>query len=170
MKVESEMEDNWSVRNKEFTISGIRLAIKGGLPKSMRGELDDHPEDYRSLAYEYWCDLLSTIKVKDESKRAAVHIKKIASAMASSLSDSDEYMRILKRKKANNSVMRSNKSPRRAHDIHHDVQRYCVLFKKSGTSEQKHLLRSSEDCTGVRTKCPIKDGMRGPMGSSTNSV
>ena len=65
MKGESTMADNWNVRNEEFTISDLQLAIKDGLPKSMRDELDDHPEDYRSLTYEYWCDLLSTIKVKD---------------------------------------------------------------------------------------------------------
>ena len=47
--------------------------------------MDDHPEDYRYLTYEDWCDILSTIDVKDESKRAAVHIKKNASARAASL-------------------------------------------------------------------------------------
>ena len=51
----------------------------------MRDELDDHPEDYRSLTYEYWCDLLSKIKVKDESKIAVVLIKKISSAREASL-------------------------------------------------------------------------------------
>ena len=83
------MADNCSVRNREFTASDIRLAIKGGLPKTMRNELDDHPEDYRSLTYEDWCDLLFIIKVKYESKRAAVHIKNIVSARAASLSDSE---------------------------------------------------------------------------------
>ena len=67
-------------------ISDLQLVIKGGLPKSMRGELDDHPEDYRSLTYEDRCDLLSKIEVKDESKRAAVHIKKISYARAAYIS------------------------------------------------------------------------------------
>ena len=80
MKGESAMEDNCNVQNQEFTASDIRLAIKDGLPKSMRDELDDHSEDYCSLTYEYWCGLLSTIEVKDKSKRAAVQIKNIASA------------------------------------------------------------------------------------------
>ena len=43
MKGESEMSDNWNVRNEEFTISDVRLDIKDRLPKSMRDELDDHP-------------------------------------------------------------------------------------------------------------------------------
>ena len=43
IKGESAMAANWNVCNEEFTISDIRLAIKDGLPKSMRDELDDHP-------------------------------------------------------------------------------------------------------------------------------
>ena len=38
---------NWKVRDQEFTISEIRVAIKDGLPSSMQDELDDHHEDYR---------------------------------------------------------------------------------------------------------------------------
>ena len=47
-KGESAMADNWSTRNKQFTISDLLLAIKDGLPKSMRDKLDEHPEDYCS--------------------------------------------------------------------------------------------------------------------------
>ena len=67
-------------------------------------ELDDNIEDYRSLTYEYWCDLLSTIEVKDERKRAAVYIKKIASTRPASPSNSDESVRIMRRKKAKTGV------------------------------------------------------------------
>ena len=52
MKRKIVMADNWNICNKEFTTSDIRLAIKDGIPKSMRGELDDHPENYCSLTYE----------------------------------------------------------------------------------------------------------------------
>ena len=76
----------------------------------MRDELDDHTEDYRSLTYADWCDLLSIIKVKYERKRAAVHTKKIASAREASLSDSNKYVRILRRRKAKTGFLRSNKS------------------------------------------------------------
>ena len=68
MKGESAMANSWALRNEEFTTGDIRLSIRDGLPKSMRDELDDHPEDYRSLTYEDWCDLLSTIEVKHEKK------------------------------------------------------------------------------------------------------
>ena len=73
MKGESAMVSNWNVCNKEFTVSDIRLAIKDGLPKYMRDELDDHSEEYISLTCEDWCDLLSKIEVKDEKKISAVH-------------------------------------------------------------------------------------------------
>ena len=65
MKGESEMAANWSVHKEELTTGYLRLAIKDGLSPKMRDKLDDHSEDYRSLTYGYWCDLLSTIEVKD---------------------------------------------------------------------------------------------------------
>ena len=99
-----------------------------------------------------------------------MHIKKIASARAAYPSDCDDPVRIPRRKKDKTGVFRSNKSPKRAHDRHHSVHSYCVLLKKAGMSERKYLLHISEDCTGVRTKLPIKDGMGGPMGIRTNTV
>ena len=61
LKGESAMEDNRNVRNQEFTEGEVQLAIKDGLPKYMQDEMDDHPEDYSYLTYQYWCDLLSKI-------------------------------------------------------------------------------------------------------------
>ena len=108
MKGEGDEADNWTVHNQEFTASDIRLAVKDRLPSYMQDELEDHPEDYLSLTYEDWCDLLSTIKVKDESKRAASQIKKIASARAAYISDRDESVRIPRKKKARTGVLHSN--------------------------------------------------------------
>ena len=86
--------------------------------------MDDHPEDYRSLTYEDWCDLLSTIEFKDERKISAVNTKKIASARAASLSDSDKLVRIPRRKKSKTGVSNSHKTPRRAHNRNHGAQHY----------------------------------------------
>ena len=96
--------------------------------------MDDHPEDYRSLNYENWCELLSPIEVKDESKREALQIKRIASARAASLSESNKSMKILRKKKDKTGVSRSNKSPKRVHNRHHGIQRYCVICKKVGNA------------------------------------
>ena len=104
MKGESKMAAKWSVRNEEFTNSDLQRSIKDGVPPKIMDELDDNIEDYRSLTYEYWCDLLSTIEVKDERKRAAVYIKKIASTRPASPSDSDESVSIMRRKKAKTGV------------------------------------------------------------------
>ena len=158
-KGESIMSANWKFRNKEFMISDLGLAIKDGLTKPMRDELDDHPEDYISLTYEDWCELMSTIEVKYEMKRAAVQIKNIASARAAYLYDSEESVRISRRNKSKTGVLCSNKYSKRAHARYHGVNRYCVLCKKEGTNEQKYTSHSAEDCTGVRTKLPIKYGI-----------
>ena len=71
MKGKSAEAANWNVRNQEFMVSGIRLAIKDGLPSYMNDELEEHQEDHFSLTYEEWCDLLSTIEVKAKRKREA---------------------------------------------------------------------------------------------------
>ena len=76
-------------------------------------------------------------------------------------------MRIPKKKKAKTGVLRSNKSPKRAHSRHHGIQRYCVIFKKSGMPERKYTLHSAEDCTGLHTNQLIKDGLGGTMESRT---
>ena len=164
------MAANWYVRNKEFTNSDIIFSIKDRIPKRIRDELDDHPEDYCSLAYEYWWDLLSTIEGKYERKRAAVNLKKIASARAASLLDRDESVIIQRRKKDNTGVLIYNKSPRSAHDRHHGAQSYCVLFKNEGMPEHKYASHGSEDCTDVCTKRSIKYGMGGPIESRTHDL
>ena len=109
MKGEIEMAANWNVRNQEFTASDIRIAIKDGFPKYIQDKLDDHPEDYSYLTFGYWCDLLFTIEVKDERKRSETQIKKIASARVASLPDSDNSVRIPRKKKSRTGILRYKK-------------------------------------------------------------
>ena len=135
----------------------------------MQDELDDHPDDYNSLTYEYWCDLLSKIEVEDERKRAVAQIKNIASARAASLSDRDDLARIPRKKKARTGVLRSNRPQKKAHK-HHGIQRYCVLFKKPEIPEQNYMSHSAEDCTGVRTNRTIKYRMGGSVVIRTGTV
>ena len=63
----------------------------------MQDELEDHQEDYRSLTYEYWCDLLSKVDVEEKRKRAATHIKKIACTRAAYLYNRNDSARIPKK-------------------------------------------------------------------------
>ena len=169
MKGKSKTEANWNVRNQEYTASDIRLDIKDGPHKSMRDELDDHPEDYHYLTYEYWCELLSTIEVQYERKISAVNIKKISPARSASLYDRDTSLRILSNKKAKTGVLRTNKSPKKEHR-HHGIQRYCVIYNKAVIDERNYTSHSAKDCTGVRTNRFIKDGMGGLVGSRTYAV
>ena len=90
---------SWKVRNKEFSVHYIRVAIKDGLHLSMHDYLEDNQEDYRSLTIEYWCDLLSTVEVKYNKKRAATQIKKIKTFRATSHSDNNESIKVLCMKK-----------------------------------------------------------------------
>ena len=164
------MAANCSVCNKKFNSSDLWLSIKDVLPKQIRDELDDHPEDYRSLTYKDFCGLMYTIEVKDEGKRSAVHIKKIASTRESSLSNSNNSVRIPRRNKAKTGVSNSHNSPIRAPDRHHGAQRYCVLCKKAGMPERKYVSHSTKYFTGLRNKCSIKDGIGGPIGIRTHDL
>ena len=67
--------------------------------------MEDHPEDYCSLNYEDWCDILYTMEVKYKRKIAPAQIKKIASARAASLSDSNDSVRIPSKKKSRTGIM-----------------------------------------------------------------
>ena len=135
----------------------------------MQDELEDHPEDYCSLTYEDWSNLLSTIEVKCKRKRVASQIKNIASARAASLFDSYAFVRIPRNKKSRIRDLHSNKPQKKAHN-HHGTQRYCVLFNKAGIAEKKYMSQSDEYYTGILTNRTIKDGMKGYVESRSNTV
>ena len=82
---------------------------------------------------EDWCELLSTIKVKDNRKRAATQIKIIETSIEGSHYNSDECIRALCNKRARNCVL----CKKQGENIkHHGVHHYCVLCNKSGMSER----------------------------------
>ena len=169
VKGESAEADNCTFLNQEFMSSEVLLAIKDRLPLSMQGDLEDHPEKYCSFTYEYWCDLLSTIEVKYERKRAVAHIKNIASAIEASLYDRDKSVMIPRKKKASNSFLCPQKKQKKAQK-YHGIQHYHILCKKAGISELKYILHSAEYCTGVRNNQTIKDVMGGSAGNRADSV
>ena len=75
----------------------------------MQNELEDSQEYYHSLNHEDWCELLSTIKVKDNRKRAATQIKIIETSIEGSHYNSDECIRALCNKRARNFVLRKKR-------------------------------------------------------------
>ena len=137
----------------------------------MRDELEDNQEDYRSLTHEDWCYLLSTIEVKDNSKRAATQFENISSARAASNSDSDGYVRILSKNKARTGVLRNNKVHNNKSPKHNGNQRHCVICKEAGMPERNYTLHSSEDCfRNQSNQKSIRYGLGVPMGSRYGSV
>ena len=107
------------------------------------------------MTHEYWCDILSTIEVKDNRKRAANQIKNIATFRAASHYDSDESVRFVRKNKASTGVQfkrQGEKMPK-----HHGTQFYCILFDKAGMYEKNYMLNSSEDClASVPAKIPSR--------------
>ena len=87
--------------------------------------MEEHPEDYRSLTYEDWCDLLSTIEVKDERKREATQINKIAYAGATPLSENNESVKIPRKNNSRTGILRSNEGPQKK--VH--KRQYPAIFR-----------------------------------------
>ena len=137
----------------------------------MQDELEDNQEDYHYLTHEDWCDLLSTIKVKDNRKSSETEINKIGSAGAASISDSNGYFRILRKNKARNGFLQLKKGIHNKAPKHHGTQRHCVLCKKAGMSEQNYMFHSAEEYFGNCTNQKNIKGVLGePMGSRSEGV
>ena len=147
----------------------ICFAIKDGIPSSIQDELEDNHCDYSYFAYEDWCGLLSTIKPKDNRKRAATQIKNIVSARVAFHSDINKSVRVPRKKKARTGVLRNN--PNTKVPKHLGIQRHCVLCKKAGMTEKKYMLHSDEDYFDKHSdQKSIRDGLGGPMVSITEAV
>ena len=131
MKGESHESDNWDVHNKGLSENEIHVAIKDGPPSSIQDELENNKEDYCPLAHEYWCDLLSTIKVKDNSKRAATQINMLATSRSASHSDSNKSVRVPCKNRARTGVIPSRKQHKKKAMKHNGIQCCCALCKKA---------------------------------------
>ena len=135
----------------------------------MHNELEDNQEDYCYLAHEYWCDLLSKIEAKDNRNRSATQIKEIEFSKSDSLSDSNEYLSIPRKKKARTGVhlkQQGKNNPKQ-----HSAKRYCVLLNKAVLPAQKYMSHNSEECFGKHSDQKYtKDGLGGPMESREKAV
>ena len=86
-----------------------------------------------------------------------------------SLYDSNESVRIPRKKKTRTGVcfkQQGKSTPNK-----HSKQRYCVIYKKAGITEQNYMSHNSEDCFGkIYNQKSINGGMGGPMGIRTEDV
>ena len=82
------------------------------------------------MTHEYWCDLLSTIKVKDNKKRLATQIKNIASLRSASHSDSDGYIRVARTSKASTGVLHNKQGKKEPPPASQDTTTIFTKFVK----------------------------------------
>ena len=109
MKGKSFDSDSWDVCKKELSENDIRVAIKDGPPSSMQDKLEDNQEYLYFLSYEYWCDLLSTIEVKDNSTRDATQINMLTNPKVAYHYDSDESIKVPRKKRVCTDVIPNRK-------------------------------------------------------------
>ena len=131
MKGKNFDEASWKLRNKEFYVHEIQVSIKDVLPLSMQYELKNNQEDYCYLTREYRCDLLSTIGVKYNSKRAETQIKRIATSRVAFHYDINESIRVTRKTLYNTVVLYNRKQQVKKTPKHHSPQRYYILCKKA---------------------------------------
>ena len=106
----------------------------------MQDELEDNQEDYHSISNEYWCDLLTTIEVKDNMKMDTNQIKRLATYRESSNYDSNESVRVPCKKRVRNGATPSRKQ---------QGERLRIIMEFSTIA---HFARSQE-CPSKSTCC-----------------
>ena len=98
-------------------------------------------------------------------------IKRISTSILASHSDSNESIRVTRKKRDRNGVIPNHKQQGKNITKHHGTQRYCELCKKSGMPEQKYMSHSSEDCFGKHSnQNSIKYDLGGSLGSRVDDL
>ena len=76
----------------------------------MQDELEDNHKDYSSRTHEEWCDLLSTIDIKDNSKGAEAQINGLATPKSEPVNSyTDEYVSVPCNNRARTGVLPNQK-------------------------------------------------------------
>ena len=95
---------------------------------------------------------MSTLEVKDNSKRAALQIKILAINKAVEVGYGRSIRpRIMRKKKARTGVLPARKKNKNNNTKHIGIQRCCMILKKDGTTERKCMLHSDETWFGKRS-------------------
>ena len=135
----------------------------------MQDDFENNQEDYCSLTHEDWCEILSTIEVKDNRKMSATQIRKIASAREASHYDRDKSISVPRNKKSRTGAL-INITNRKAPKLHGN-QSQLMLLKKAGFPKQKYMLHITEECFGkLSDQNSIRYGLGGIMGSRDEAV
>ena len=171
MKGDIHNSDNWDVCNKGLYENEIRIPIKERLSSFIQDGLEDNEEEYIYLDHKDWCDLLSTIEVKDNRKINATQIKRLATSTETSNYDSHESIMVKRKKRVSTSVITSRKQQGEKTPKYHGIHRYCALFKKEVIHKQKYISHSFENCF---VKCSDqqspKEVLGGDLGNRYDAV
>ena len=110
--------------------------------------------------------------VKENSKRSAYQIEKLAdSKEAPESSDSDVSRRVPSKNNERTGVLPTRKQQGKKTPKHSITHSYCILFKKAGIPESKWKLHSSDNYFGKSSyQATIKDVLEGGMGNKANAV
>ena len=114
----------------------------------MQDELEDNPEEYHSIAHEYWCDLLYTIEVKENRKRDATQINRLETSTVASNYNSNESVRVLCMNRLRTGVINNRKHQGGNTPKKQSAHRYYILKKKEGMPGRNYISHSTEDCLG----------------------
>ena len=84
-------------------------------------------------------------------------IKRIATSKAAPHYDSNESIRVSRKKRDSTGVITKDTQQGKKTPNYHGAQWYCVIFKKAEMPEQKYMLHIPEDFFGsVPTKSPSR--------------
>ena len=137
----------------------------------MQDELEDKNEDYCPIPHEEWFNLISTMEVKDNSKRAVAQIKRLVTSKSVPVNyGSDDPIRFPRNKKVRTDVIPSRKQHGGNIPKHHDAQCYCVMCKKAVIPEKKWRSHIYENLFGkIHRQQYIKDILVGPLYNIANA-
>ena len=113
---------------------------------------------------------MSTIKVKDNRKRSATQIKNIATSKVASQYDSNELIRVPRKKRGRTGIIPNRKQQRKKTPKHNRNQCYCIIFKKAGIPDQNYILHSSYFFYKRSDQHSFKDWLGGYLGNRADSV
>ena len=95
---------------RKFYDRDIFVDTKDGLPTSMKDALEDNSEEYFHVPHKEWWDLLSTMKLKCNSRIYAAQIKRLSTSKAVPVNyESDESIKLPRKKKKITGVLLARK-------------------------------------------------------------
>ena len=99
------------------------------------------------MPHKKWCDLLSTTEAKNNRKKDAAQIKKLAVSKAAPVnSDSDTSAKVAYKNKASNGVLTTRKHKGKEKPKHKQSQRYCGMYDKARMPDCNYKSHSLENC------------------------